>query len=169
VLISYIFLCVFHFQKKIFLCVEEGHISNGRCGHHARCYVQSLPSGPDHSSNGLTDGISPLLLRLTSTTLKTLVPPRLLYFILTPLYTHSNMAWLKMSNSLLLHPVLLSLMTRVHWYTCTHVWSLARSCGRKEDPVEKILLTIFFVKGREREMRHINNNGRGRLHRVHCY
>jgi hypothetical protein len=34
----------------------------GQCGHHARCYVQSLPSGPDHSSNGLADGIGPLLL-----------------------------------------------------------------------------------------------------------
>jgi hypothetical protein len=29
-----------------------------RCGHHARCYIQSLPSGPNHNSNGLADGIS---------------------------------------------------------------------------------------------------------------
>jgi hypothetical protein len=71
------------------------------------------------------------------------------------------MTCLKMSNSLLLQPVLLSLTTCVRWYTCVHVCPLARGCGRKEDPVEKILLTIFFVKGSERETRHINSNGRG--------
>jgi hypothetical protein len=34
----------------------------GRCGHDALCYIQSLPNGLDHSSNGLADGIGPLLL-----------------------------------------------------------------------------------------------------------
>jgi hypothetical protein len=61
------------------------------------------------------------------------------------------MTCLKMANSLLLHPVLLSLTTRVRWYTCAHVCPLARSCRWKEDPMEKILLTIFLwreVKGR---------------------
>jgi hypothetical protein len=70
--------------------------------------------------------------------------------MLTTFQTHNSMTCLKMSNSLLLRPALLSLTTRVHWYTCTHGCPLAHGCGRKEDPVEKILLTIFFVKGSER-------------------
>jgi hypothetical protein len=66
------------------------------------------------------------------------------------------MTWLKVSNSLLLHPVLLSLAMHVHWYTCAHVCPLAHGCWPKEDLVEKILLTISFVKGSEMETHHIN-------------
>jgi hypothetical protein len=62
----------------------------------------------------------------------------------------------KMSNSLLLHLILLSLTTRVRWYMCVHVCPLAHGCEWKEDPVEKICWQHFFVKGSERERRHIN-------------
>jgi hypothetical protein len=34
----------------------------GRCGHHARCYVQLLLSEHNHSSNGLANGVSLMLL-----------------------------------------------------------------------------------------------------------
>jgi hypothetical protein len=60
------------------------------------------------------------------------------------------MTWLKMSNNLLLHLVLLSLATYGRWNTCTHVFPLACSCGRKEDLVEKILLTIPFCEGKRK-------------------
>jgi hypothetical protein len=71
------------------------------------------------------------------------------------------MICLKISNSLLLQSVLLSSTTRIRWYMYAHVCPLARGCGRKEDPMKKILLTIFFVKESERETRHINSNGLG--------
>jgi hypothetical protein len=78
----------------------------------------------------------------------TLVPPHLLYFMSTTLQTYSSMISLKMSNNLILHSVLLSLTMHVRWYTCRHMCPLACGCGQKEDPVEKILLTIFFCEGK---------------------
>jgi hypothetical protein len=62
-------------------------VATGWCCHHAHCYVQSMPSRPDCSSNGR--------------------------------------GWLH----------------RARCYACP----LACCYGRKQDPVEKIPLTIFFV------------------------
>jgi hypothetical protein len=46
----------------------------------------------------------------------------------------------KMSNSLLLHLVLLLLAMCVHWHMWAHVCPLVCSCWWKEDPMEKISL-----------------------------
>jgi hypothetical protein len=66
---------------------------------------------------------------------------------------HTNS--LKISNSLLLHMVLLPFVMRGRWHMCAHMCPLARGRGRKEHPVEKILLNILFVQLTKRKTRPI--------------
>jgi hypothetical protein len=56
------------------------------------------------------------------------------------------MTQLKMSNNFLLHPVLLLLVMHLRRHMCMPVCPLACDCERREDPVEKILLTIYFCQ-----------------------
>jgi hypothetical protein len=66
--IHFLFCVIFTslFVDIIYLSVYvKATVAMGPCSNHARCYVQSLPSEPNHSSNGRTDGIRLLLLSVT--------------------------------------------------------------------------------------------------------
>jgi hypothetical protein len=67
--IIYLSMCFPFSKKNIFLCVEEGNSSNGPMRSPCPLLCSVSAKRADHSSNSLVDGIGPLLLRVTSTTL----------------------------------------------------------------------------------------------------
>jgi hypothetical protein len=97
-----------------------------------------------------------LLLRITSTALKSLVPHRLLYFMLTTLQTHNSLTRLKMliaywSTRSSFRSQCVYVGTSVH--TCSH-WHVVAGGGRIQ--WRRLCWQSLFVKGSERETHHIN-------------
>jgi hypothetical protein len=123
----------------------------GRCHHRARCYVQLLPSGPNHSSNG--HFTKPVAIVIFIATKGHSSDGTILKFSPTsPTRTHA-------------HRLLNTWQSKVfkdHKHSCTgpqggrwYTYMRVRMCAnghvvywRKEHPMENVLLSIFFMQNK---------------------